>query len=363
MSAPIPNDSPAREPHLYFLPRPETTPEASLAADQYWLHRCVTADFDAIGVLRVYSFAGDVVSLGRYHLAPDPPQGCLLELHRRLGGGRVLPHGHGFVGISLILPHRGALLGQPAASLQAYQVLNRCVRGLLEACRLANLAPIYPGLDTVTLRRLPFACLSMEESAQGAVLFEAVIANTRDFSVLPHWVDRVDASGCLVVPMIDTESVTCLRRELAVELSFADVAELIRRGFEKQFSIPTSVLAEENADTFCASTLTPGGEGVGRHADAWHRFEHHASEHTQLGTFAVHVSTQPGPCVGDVLFTGDFLASAESMQALQSALQGCACEAAAMDAVVQEVFANPSRFLLGVGPLSIVSRLLLRALA
>jgi hypothetical protein len=48
--------------------------------------------------------------VGRYHLAPSSTGDARVALHRRIAGGRVIPHGEGFAAVALTVPHRSALV-------------------------------------------------------------------------------------------------------------------------------------------------------------------------------------------------------------------------------------------------------------
>src|SRR5204863_127253 len=106
--------------------KPGLAPAVSLGADAGALAA-------ATSTLRVYTFAGDVLSLGRYHVLPSGGGETRVRLHRRHTGGRAVAFGDGFVGIALTLPHRSALVAAEPLALAPEQVMNRCVRGALEA--------------------------------------------------------------------------------------------------------------------------------------------------------------------------------------------------------------------------------------
>jgi len=84
--------------------------------------------------LRVYTLAGDVLAIGRFHATPASRTATAVRVMRRWSGGRAMPWGAGFVGVTLLLPHRSALVGDDPEALSPPQVLNRCVRGILAAC-------------------------------------------------------------------------------------------------------------------------------------------------------------------------------------------------------------------------------------
>lgn len=343
----------ARKRILDFLVAPGIASSSAVAMDRACLQLVAEPGFDRAGVLRVSSMVGDEVSLGRYHLRPADTASSVF-LHRRLTGGRALACGEGFVTVSLVLPDRGALSGQPAASLQPSQVLNRSVRGLLEGCKHMTLPVIYPGLDAMTLRRLPFAYLSMEETPSGAVLFEAVIANTRSFSVLPKWLDALDPDGVVKVDMIDASSVTSLAHELQAELPFEDVASMVQLGYAKHFGITCEPAAPPVPSAHAVELADR--RDAGRQAG----FAKYASERVQLGVLEVYLALTPQGAIADILCAGDFIANSAAIDALESRLRGCPVAASAIDRIVSDVFADPN-FILGIGAPSILTRVILRA--
>src|SRR5436190_20154551 len=95
-----------------FVTQRLVDPAQSLAADRHFVHTVRRASRLRNAVLRVYSFAGHSVSLGRYHLAPPAAGAGGIGLHRRISGGRAVPFGEGFIGISLVLPHRSAFYSE-----------------------------------------------------------------------------------------------------------------------------------------------------------------------------------------------------------------------------------------------------------
>src|SRR5439155_1013200 len=104
-------------------------------------------------------------------------------------GGRAFPAGEGFLGLSLVLSHRSAIVGDDPFALAPEQVMNRYVRGILEGLRLVGVAAFYPGRDLVTVDGRPLGLVAFEVDRAGALLFEAIVANGRDPSVLPGLLD------------------------------------------------------------------------------------------------------------------------------------------------------------------------------
>src|SRR5262249_2591421 len=131
--------------------------------------------------LRITSLAGEVLSLGRYHLAPAGDAAGRVCLHRRRAGGRVLPLGPGFALRSLALPHGSALVADDPLAVRPEQALNRCVRALLGGLRILGVDAFYPGRDRITVDRRCLAVVGLECDARGAAVFEAALAVDGDW--------------------------------------------------------------------------------------------------------------------------------------------------------------------------------------
>ncbi len=338
---------------LDFIVQPGITPATSLAEDAHFLHVVGRPSRTRLGVLRVYDFAGDVLSLGRYHLVPGRSlASAYVHVHRRQSGGRAIPFGDGFVGLALVLPQRSALFSDDPFALAPHQVMNRYVRGILEGCKLAGVPAFYPGRDFVTVDRRVLGLVSFEVDQTGALLFEAVIANRRDFSVLPHLLDALDTGGVIKADVLAPGDATCLARELGAQLTTAEVAELLRRGYQQQFN-----LACEN------HALTPL-EAQAINVTAAHEFrddrwlsqrrvrpdlDRHAAERVQLGMFETYFSLEQNRFIKEILFAGDFVANSPAIARLERDLRLCPAEWRAIDAVASEIFAQPENFILGIG--------------
>jgi lipoate-protein ligase A len=337
---------------LDVIVQPRIAPLASLAADHHFAHAVQRPSRHRLGVLRVYDAPGDVLSLGRYHLLPACDTNTGISCHRRASGGRALPFGDGFVGVSLILPHRSALFGEDPLLLAPYQVMNRYVRGILEACRLANVSAFYPGRDFVTVNRRVLALVSFEVDASGALLFEAIIANQRDFSLLPHWLDAVDPEGVVKAEMLGADGVTCLARELDTTLGTEDVAELLRRGYEQQFGIVCEVRALSSLEMQAIEATAARDLHDGHWLEQRRlrpELNCHASVAIQLGTFEAHFALEQGRFIKEIVFAGDVIANSPGIERLERDLRLCPVEWHAIDAVASEVYAQPENFILGVG--------------
>lgn len=277
-----------------------------------------------------------------------------MALVRRASGGRAVPAGDGFAGVSLALPHRAALFADDPLALTPAQVMNRYVRGILEACQLAGVPAFYPGLDAITVGGKMLGLVSFEIDAGGALLFEAILAVGADFSVLPALLDAVDPGGTVPARVVTADETTSLARELGRVPALDEVVAWLRRGYEQRLGIrcvdrtadvPPVVPAEERA-WLESRRRRPA-------------LDRRGSLGSLLGVLEAHFAVADGR-IQDIVFSGDFLADSGAIARLERELKGCVAERAAIDRVVDAVFADPSHFILGVGPVTALREVILR---
>jgi lipoate-protein ligase A len=344
---------------LDLIVQPHIAAHLSTAVDMYFLR--AVGNSSARGVLRVYDLSGDVLRLGRYHFVPEmPAPGSHVQLSRRHSGGRAVPCGDGFVGISLVLPHRSALVSTDRFTLAPYQVLNRYVRGIMEACRIAGLDPIYPGRDFLTLNHRPFAFASFEVAASSALLFEAIIANRCDFSLLPHLLDAADPAGVVKAEVLTPDGTTSLSRQLRSELATEEIAELLRRGYEKQFGIRVETATAAPAEIYARDF----------DAAAWlqqrrvrSELQYHAVQRVQLGVLEAAFALDLDGRIAEIAFAGDFIANSPAVIRLEQVLCGCPATWSDINAVATATFAGPENFILGIGPVQVIADTICKGLA
>ncbi|HEV7733613.1 MAG TPA: hypothetical protein VGR62_15710 [Candidatus Binatia bacterium] len=333
-------------PSLDLVVHPDVTPAIGLATDRALLARAADT---GRGALRVFSFAGDVVALGRFHREPAGAPGVIVA--RRLTGGRAMAAGDGFVGMTLVLPHRSALDGDAPGALTAEQVMNRCVRGLLGALEPAGMPALYPGRDLVTVARRPIAGLGLEVDARGATLFEAVLSVGRDQSLLPQLLDRADPAGVVPVTMLLPGDVTSVQELTGRVPSVAEVAAWLRAGFSSRLGVRVDGDAIELVAGDAAAVAPPpviAGERSARVA-------------TMLGVLEVDLSLAADGSIAAAAVCGDLLAPSWAIAQLQAALRGCAPALEPVSAVVEATFAMPGAFVLGIGPLRTLTETIVRA--
>lgn len=348
-------------PHtLDLIVQPRLALRQSLATDRFLLAE-VSAGKG--GALRVYDLAGDVLSIGRYHLAPTPRPNATVAVMRRHSGGRAMPWGDGFVGLSLVLPNRSALVSADPLALSPAQVMNRYVRGVLEACKSAGVPAFYPGRDLITHDGRLLGMASFEVASGGALLFEAVLATTRDASVLPALVDAVDPEGVVPTGMPTTDDTTSLARVLGRAVATEELADLMRRGFTEHLEVRFAerVLGEGEERSIATLAREVADERWLRARVRRPELDRHGSVSTQLGVLETHFAVDGGR-LREVMLAGDVIASSPTVEALEGALRGCPAEADAIDRVVTQVLADPHRFVLGIGPARTIADAIVRGL-
>jgi lipoate-protein ligase A len=334
---------------------------ASLALDAALLARAA-ADPER-GHLRTYTVAEeDAVLVGRYHVVP--PRGLVpgtVALHRRRSGGRVVPFGDGFLGLSLVLPHRSALVAGHALALDPAQVINRCARGLLHGLWAMGVPAFYPGRDLVTVERRMLALVSFEITADGALLFEAVVALARDFAELPGRLDRADPGGIITAEMVPAERAVSVAAAAGRHVGAAEIAEHIAAGYADAFGLGLE-------RTEAPPAARAAAEGAAAVADAWvlgrsatPDLDHRGAVAAQIGLLEVYFSVAAGR-LGRVLLSGDFIASAAAIGRLEARLAGQPAAWAPVAACVAEEFGQPDRFVLGLGDLTLIPDAILRGL-
>jgi hypothetical protein len=305
--------------------------------------------------LRVYSLRGAVVSLGRYHIAPTGGGDARVSLHRRIAGGRVIPHGAGFAAVALTLPHRSALVAAEPFALRPEQALNRFVRAVLAGLRGLGVDAFYPGRDRITVDRRTLGAVSLQSEPSGASVFEAVLAIDGDWLRLPALVQAVDRDGVIAAEVVAGDQVTTFAAH-APAPSLDDLARFIGSACTQQFGVelvsgtvpPEPPDAAAGAAQWLASRCLRAQ--LDRRAVAW----------GQLGVLEVYLSVTDGT-IADALLAGDFIADSASVERLEQRLRGCRFERGAISAVVEAVYADPHSFLLGVGPLQTVVDTILSA--
>lgn len=313
----------------------------------------------------MYDVAGEVLSLGRWQLAPVPAAGAGVAVMRRHAGGRAAAFGSGFVGVTLVLPRRGTLL-EPAPALRPEQVVNRYVRGILRGLERHGVPALYPGRDTITAGRRLLGVVAFTEARDtGAVLVEAILATSGDLSTLPRLLDRTDPGGVVRAAMLLPADTTSVAAEHGGAPPLHDLAAWMADGCAERLSV-------------APVGRTLGGEEAARVAELAAEFDEarwllarrprtdlgrRGSAATMLGVLDVRLAVGSDGTIQEACIAGDLIAGDDTIPALEEGLRGCAPERPAVAAVAEQVLADPRRFLLGIGPVDTLVDTVMQALA
>jgi len=312
--------------------------------------------------LVIYSLAGRLVSIGRYHLFGGPPEREGTGAMRRLTGGRAVGGGDGWVGLALIAPSWSAMLPERDANLKPDQVMNRYARGVLAALRSLGLECFYPGRDAITIDRREVAMCSFESDASGALLFEVSLAADRGMEELSRDLDRLDAEGSVPSAVHGPDSSTTLRRELHRESAFSEIARALIAGFSQMFG---NVRERELAAGQKLEGAHRGRELQSIHwlnrATSGSHYNRMGRVAGQLGQIEARLRISGDNRIERLLLSGDFIANSRAIGALEAALEGQPHDLPAVSRAVTKVFSANGNFILGAGELSNLVRLIANA--
>ncbi len=308
--------------------------------------------------LVLYATSGRGVSIGRYHLYGGPGVNDGVGVHRRLTGGRVVGAGAGWFGLALILPSRDALLRDERAPLRPEQVMNRHVRGLLAGLRQLGADCFYPGRDAITLKGREIAMCTFEVAPSGALLLDVSLAIAHGMQELVGDMEQVDPDGLINCPMYEPDRATTLARELGREVDFAKLAAAVAAGYETSHG----PVHERDSDSAVFADARSRGEEL--KASGW--LKRAAPDPsmtaknrmtTQLGAVEFSVARAADGTVERAMLSGDFIANSGAIERFEGALRGRTLDLASVGRVVTEVFGAGDNFILGIGELANLARL------
>jgi lipoate-protein ligase A len=313
-------------------------------------------------VLLVYAIPGRVVSIGRYHLYSGTEHRNDVMAMRRLTGGRATGAGEGWIGLALILPHRGALLPARDANLKPDQVMNRYARGLLAGLRKLGLECFYPGRDAITRERREIAMCAFESDPSGAVLFEAMLAVSRGMEDLSHDLDRLDPNGEITSAVHGPESCSTLMREVADDIGFAQISDAVVEGYAQTFG------EARRRDLTSDETARAARGGKELQSIHWLRRLADRSEYgrsgriaAQLGQITASIGVSRDDRIERLMLSGDFLANSSGIAELEASVEGLSHDLIAVSNAVTRTFADGRNFILGAGDLSNLVKLIASA--
>jgi lipoate-protein ligase A len=304
-------------------------------------------------VLIIYSMAGRWISLGRYHLYGGPEHRDGLAAYRRLTGGRIYGAGEGWLGVALILPNRSALLREQDSRLKPGQVMNRYARGAMNGLRGIGLDCFYPGRDAITITRREIAMCSFETAANGAMLFELVLAVNRGMEDLVHDLERFDPEGALACAMYDRENSTKAVRELGRDIEIAELSESIVAGCGDtlgEVERRELAAAERSDSEGRAEALIGSGWLHDRRREA--ALDRVGRAGGQLGFIEAHLKLGAGGIVDRIMLSGDFIANSMGISRFESELAGKQLDLATVSAAAIGTFGDGSNYILGLGEIA-----------
>lgn len=310
-------------------------------------------------VLLVYGLSPRMVSLGRYHLYDGPDQQGGMTALRRMTGGRVVGAGPGWIGLALILPSRTALLPERDRGLKPEQVMNRYVRGLLSALRSMGIEAFYPGRDAVTVARREIAMCTLECDERGATLMEATLAVNRGMEELIRDLERFDPHSHLNCAMYGPDNATKMVRELDRDVTFGEIADAVVEGYSALLGGANRralrPLEMAQAEQRGRSHREQFGSGIFSPDGLSGRIQ------SQLGVVETRIELAPDGAVARFGIFGDFIANSPAIRALASEMTGKRLEFASVSSAVMKIFAQGDNFILGIGDLSNLVNLVMRA--
>jgi lipoate-protein ligase A len=313
-------------------------------------------------LLLLYATTGRAVSVGRYHLYQGAPDHDGIVAMRRLTGGRAVGAGDGWLGLALVLPRWGALMPKRDADLKPEQVMNRYARGLLAGLRTLGLECFYPGRDAITIERREVAMCTFESDNSGALLFEASIAVNRGMEDLSRDLDRLDPDGTVPSVVHSRETSSTLERELRREIGLAELADAIVRGYREALG----EVGERELGPEEIRHAVEGGKAL--QSIHWLRRVADPSEYNrsgrmtaQLGQIEAWLQVSGDNRIERAMLSGDLIGNSPGIALFEATLEGQNHDLIAVSNAVTRVFSAERNFILGLGELSNLVRLVVEA--
>jgi lipoate-protein ligase A len=336
----------------------ETRSSELLALQLYFLEAVRSGRCEPI--LFTYGLPERAVALGRYHLYAGPKTRNGIGAYRRLTGGRISGTGEGWLGCVLILPSRDWLLPHKDPALKPEQMMNRYVRGVLAGLRALGVDGFYPGRDAVTVDRREIAICSFETDSSGAMLFETIIAVKRGLENLVYDLELLDTEGALTVPMYGTDAVTTLSREVGRDLSTEEVAKAIEAGYGTLMEVRRRELTQDEwSRAKSGSADMASGWLTSRKPDPALRLV--GRERIQLGYAEAYLTLDTLGRIERLMMAGDFIANSSGLDEFEHELAGKRLDLVNVSAAVAKVYADGANYMLGLGDLTNLSRVIMKA--
>ena len=304
-------------------------------------------------LLYAYTLAGDVFSLGRFHVVP-PSVHTSVTVGRRKSGGRVAPLGDGYLALALASPHAAALVSGEPHTVNPGQVLNRAVRGLLGALESLGVAAYYPGRDVVTAGGRVLAALGFETADDGATLVEACVAVGRSFAEVSAFADRADPGGVVPVDLMLPEQATCVAEAGGRVPDLDEITAALSLGYASRLGLEVATSQELRAPDPDPSWLDAGR--LPPHLDR------HALAREMLGVIEVYAACDAGR-VADVRVCGDVIAPSGMIARIEASLRGAPIDRAELVRRVTDAAGEQADAVLGVRSIATIAELAYTACA
>jgi hypothetical protein len=239
--------------------------------------------------------------------------------------------------------------------------MNRYTRGSLAALRSLGVECFYPGRDAITAERRELAMCSFETDSRHALLFELFLAVNRGMDTLVYDLERLDPDGALTSAMYNEQNATTLVRELRRDPSADDLVAAMSDGYSGALGEirPRELSAEEisQAEHRAGSSAARGWLN---HRSADPSMNRIARAQCQLGFIEARLKLA-GDKIERAALSGDFIANSPGIADFEADLVSKPLDFATLSKSVVRVFGDGSNYILGIGDLSALPQLILRA--
>ena len=305
----------------------------------------------------------DTLSIGAFHRLPTGVG--QLPIWQRRSGGRAFACGAAYVLATLALPHRAAPWGPDRCSLRPAQILNRAVRGLLQALREIGLEATYPGLDLVTSDRRPVAGLTFVEVGD-PTLVEMILAVEEPLAQTLGLLDRADPEGVIPADLPSLLPSCAIAEATPGAPGASDLeawSDLLARGLAGEFSCDLIDEGEEDPPVPDAPRDSPDRNGESARAGRQNTATRAGRQNTATRAGRQNTATRAGRLgpiearcdvvdarVSRFELSGNFIAPQEAPSMLTARLEGCAATPEAVGETLRGVLDDDRMYFLGLLP-------------
>lgn len=331
----------------------EMSPAIEIQLTRSLMDRMAQEQDHTPAILCVSSLTGEGLSLGRFQVPQiavkvEECQRRGLTLTQRLTGGATTFYGEGIVILSLILSSPSAF----SDSIPPGKVINRYVRGLLSGLLSLGLNAMYYGGDFLAINQKRGGYLTMDVNTRGVVLYQTILALNRDYPVSEGLSNYPAPTTCRRPDPMPTT----LAKELRRPLSRAELIQAVADGYTKRFgveweiksTIPRDYLTKDTSEKETEKSLSFEREfqGAGLVGSNFYEFP--------LGFFQAWVAPGGESRLGQVRLTGDLMANSPAIHHLEERLSHQPLVLERLGLEVDQAFADPHNFLIGVKSLKMI---------